>query len=136
MLIVFCVIPVSAPLKTVLLKYPAAYIPGCDFIGEISASIHILSACRRFTGYHSRVLMYIGIIQRINIHRKPQGVQRQPVGSGNAPVAKRRRIIVFHRGFITGSIFVNQTNFFYGILQTIQLLKDMNAPFRDFFINN
>ena len=71
MLVIFCMFPVAAPLKSMFCKHLIAQIVMVDFVWKFNASVCILFSIGRLYISSAINIFHIRIIKRVDVNRQP-----------------------------------------------------------------
>ena len=71
MLVIFCMFPVAAPLKSMLHKHLVAQIVMVNLMWEFNASVRILFSIGRLYISSAINIFHIRIIKRVDVNRQP-----------------------------------------------------------------
>lgn len=111
MLVVLQATPTATPTETIRFERLFAKVVVINFVGELFASVHIVSSRGR-TDARS---FDTGILQWVDVDGHTEGMLREPPRTGYGAVVETRTVVGLHGGFVGGVEVVHQPDTIDGI---------------------
>ena len=135
MLIIFDIVPVSAPGKAMLYEKLVAKVVFVDLVRKACRTVRIGCGRGRQDIFFALFRVCdIWIVQRIDINCQSQGMPGQARAAFYRPVIETGSIVVFHGGIIITVIFINQPDSFQLILIQVKFVKYFHKILRNGYI--
>ena len=126
MLIVFAVIPISAPGKAMFREKPVAEIVFVYLVGEGLGAVSIAFRADRRYLLLPVLIGDIRIEKRIDINGKSAAMHGNPICACDGAVIKAGSIVVLHGKQIVGPVFIHQADLLDLIVCLVELIKNFN----------